>query len=80
MWGSVEETHSKIARISWDIACKPKNLGGLGIKIWGDFNQALLGKWRWRLCSNDNGLWARIIRSKYRVLTLNLGNGSPTPL
>jgi len=31
--------------VGWDMVCSPIELGSLGIKRIGLFNQALLGKW-----------------------------------
>ncbi|KAL5154112.1 putative ribonuclease H protein [Glycine soja] len=42
-----------------------KEEGGLGIKEISKFNEALLGKWIWDLASDQQQLWARIIKSKY---------------
>lgn len=66
LWGDSEsEHHNKIAWVNWNAVCKPKELGGLGVKDWGAFNKALLGKWRWRLSMDNPGLWCRIIKAKY---------------
>ncbi|XP_057448738.1 uncharacterized protein LOC130740224 [Lotus japonicus] len=66
LWGGVEG-HNKLAWIKWDVVCKPKELGGLGIKNWSLFNKALLGKWRWRLIHEQDSLWVAVLRAKYRI-------------
>lgn len=34
--------------VAWEDICKPKYLGGLGIKWIRDMNKALFTKWTWR--------------------------------
>jgi len=55
----------KIAWVSWNLACKPREFGGLGIIDPKLFNLALLGKWIWRLGSVEVGLWKEVLFSKY---------------
>lgn len=66
LWG-FEEGDRGISWISWESICKPKELGGLGLRYWEAFNKALLGKWRWRLLERKDSLWEKIIRCKYLV-------------
>lgn len=42
--------------------------GGLGIRPLRHINNALLGKWFWRLGEDDHSLWRQIIVAKYSVL------------
>ncbi|XP_068475329.1 uncharacterized mitochondrial protein AtMg00310-like [Phaseolus vulgaris] len=55
----------KIAWASWNLVCKPREFGGLGIIHPKQFNLALLGKWIWRLGSAEVGLWKEVLFSKY---------------
>ena len=55
----------KIAWASWNLVCKPRELGGLGIIDPKLFNLALMGKWIWRLGSVEVGLWKEVLISKY---------------
>lgn len=64
------EDHNKVAWAQWEDICKPKELGGLGIKDWGLFNKALIGKWRWRLLHEPNSLWSLVLRAKYVIPNL----------
>ncbi|GAU43075.1 hypothetical protein TSUD_194290 [Trifolium subterraneum] len=48
LWGGAGQER-KIAWVSWDKICRPKNRGGLGIRDLRVVNLALLGKWRWRV-------------------------------
>ncbi|CAL2226086.1 unnamed protein product [Prunus armeniaca] len=63
-WGGSEKKH-KIHLCQWDLMCKPKSKGGLGLKKTHDMNQALLAKVSWRLLRKDEGLWAQIFEKKY---------------
>jgi len=38
---------------------------GLGIKNIRNFNDTLLAKWKWRLGTEDNGLWKQVLELKY---------------
>lgn len=67
LWGGSEDTY-RIPWVSWDNICKTKEEGGLGIKNLGLFNKALLGKWVWRLVTEEERLWVRVIKSKYGVV------------
>ncbi|XP_026459317.1 uncharacterized protein LOC113359977 [Papaver somniferum] len=44
LWGSSADK-KRINWVAWDRACKPKKLGGLGIRNLGLTNKALLAKW-----------------------------------
>jgi len=61
-WGSVDR---KIAWVRWENICKLKKDGGLGIRDIGNFNIALLAKWKWRLGIEGHGLWKEVLESKY---------------
>jgi len=42
-----------------------KEHGGLGVRQLKEFNEALLGKWRWRLLVDRVGLWYRVLVARY---------------
>lgn len=44
--------------------CSPIEVGGLGIRRIGNFNQALLGK-DWHFGQEVNHLWCQVIATKY---------------
>ncbi|XP_019447298.1 PREDICTED: uncharacterized protein LOC109350521 [Lupinus angustifolius] len=64
LWGN-KNGGKGVAWVSWVEVCKPKSLGGLGVKDIQAFNLALLGKWKCRFLVESESLWARVIRSKY---------------
>jgi hypothetical protein len=45
------EERKKVNWIRWDIVCKSKKDGGLGVKNLELFNVDLYAKWRWRFLS-----------------------------
>ena len=48
----------------WVSVCSPKSQGGLGVLNLEVMNDSLLSKWLWNI-ENSNGLWQKIIASKY---------------
>jgi len=64
LWGWGSEG-SKIVWASWKKVCESRESRGLGIIDLRIFNLTLLGKWIWRLGSDNGGLWKEIIDSKY---------------
>lgn len=61
LWGGSED-RKKTHWVAWDNICKEKDDGGLGLKNLKAFNYALMGKWLWRLKTEEHGLWARVLK------------------
>ena len=62
-WQSDNETKKyRLAR--WNILCRPKSQGGLGIQDLEIKNIAFLSKWVYKLLT-ENGVWQEIIHNKY---------------
>lgn len=60
------EDNRKIAWVKWEVVCREKNEGGLGVKDLRVFNASLLGKWAWKLLSSEGkSLWEKVLSSKY---------------
>ncbi|GKV24110.1 hypothetical protein SLEP1_g33762 [Rubroshorea leprosula] len=64
LWGG-EGEKKKINWVNWKKVCTPKDYGGLGVRDLGYFNLSLMGKWWGRLVAIEEGLWRRVIASKY---------------
>ncbi|XP_052486358.1 uncharacterized mitochondrial protein AtMg00310-like [Gossypium raimondii] len=77
--GVIEDIQAKLSRtwwagkekgrfwtmIPWQTLCKPKGMGGLGIRDVRLFNLALLGRQVWRLINNKDSLCFKVLSSKY---------------
>jgi hypothetical protein len=57
-------TKRKYHLVKWEIICKSKKKGGLGIKDLKRLNISLLCKWWWKL-EKEDGLWQQIGKVKY---------------
>ncbi|KAL6188945.1 hypothetical protein ACLB2K_040335 [Fragaria x ananassa] len=64
LWGDSDQK-KKVHLTNWDMVCRPKCFGGLGIKRSADMNRAMLAKASWRMAQGDNGLWNKIYQQKY---------------
>ncbi|GJQ97291.1 hypothetical protein Tco_0008430 [Tanacetum coccineum] len=53
----------KMAWIKWDTILASYEKGGLNIGSLKAFNLALLQKWRWRLVTNSDSLWVRVVKA-----------------
>ena len=51
--------------VVWDDVCRPKSEGGLGIRRNEDVNKALIIKLGWRILTDNDSIWAKIMRDKY---------------
>ena len=51
--------------LQWNILCKAKTNGGLGLQKLGMFNEALLAKQVWRLMHNTSSLFYKVFKAKY---------------
>ncbi|KAE9589463.1 putative RNA-directed DNA polymerase [Lupinus albus] len=79
LWGETNCVR-KIHWVKWDRVCKSKLEGGLGVKDIHFFNVALLGKWKWRLVTESDSLWCRVLFSKYGRVSNNSWVGFRTPI
>jgi hypothetical protein len=67
LWGNRSGT-KRINWVKWDTVCKPKRLGGLGVRDVRAVNISLLSKWRWRLLEDDKVMWKEVLKGKYGAL------------
>ncbi|PON92327.1 LOW QUALITY PROTEIN: hypothetical protein TorRG33x02_118320 [Trema orientale] len=51
--------------VAWDLVCRPKLQGGLGIGNVLARNKALPMKWLWRFPKKRYALWYKVIKNKY---------------
>ncbi|XP_058757405.1 uncharacterized protein LOC131630662 [Vicia villosa] len=58
--------------VKWDTICKPKDKGGLGVRDVGEFNRALLLKWKWRLLKDDGAVWKSFVQWRYKNIRLKV--------
>jgi hypothetical protein len=57
--------HKKKYRLTkWNVICRPKDQGGLGIEVLELKNKSLLCKWLYKLL-NEDGMWQEILHKKY---------------
>lgn len=49
----------------WENLCRSKEQGGIGIINLHWQNIALLGKWLWKLLTNEENLWVKFIRNRF---------------
>jgi hypothetical protein len=57
-------TKKKYILTRWNIICRPKDQGGLGIEVLDIKNRCLLCKWLFKLLL-DEGVWQEILTNKY---------------
>ena len=60
--GDSEKKKYRLAK--WSVVCRPKDQGGLGIHDLDVKNRALLGKWLFKLLTED-GVWQTLLRKKH---------------
>jgi hypothetical protein len=60
--GNNEKRKYRLAK--WNILCRPKDQGGLGITDIYIKNKCLLSKWIFKLL-NEEGIWQTLLRNKY---------------
>jgi hypothetical protein len=62
-WQS-DENKKKYRLTKWNIICRPKDQGGLGIEVLELKNKCLLSKWLFKLL-NEDGVWQEMLHNKY---------------
>ena len=48
----------------WNIICRPKDQGGLGIEVFDIKNKCLISKWLFKLL-HEEGVWQELLTNKY---------------
>jgi hypothetical protein len=77
-WQS-HDTKKKYRLTKWNIICRPKDQGGLGVEVHELKNKCLLSTWLFNLLSEDVYMWQESIHNKYlRDKTLSQVEEKPT--
>lgn len=59
-WGSDVKTPP----VAWKHVCKPKSIGGLGLRPASHFSNSALAKLGWKILTDHNNWWVQIVRKK----------------
>ncbi|KAL4353784.1 hypothetical protein GQ457_06G020480 [Hibiscus cannabinus] len=65
VWGEALG-RKKLHLVRWEVACKPIRNGGLGFRQLEFVNDSFLMKLGFQLIHDNNKLWVRVLRAKYR--------------
>ncbi|GJY20642.1 RNA-directed DNA polymerase, eukaryota, reverse transcriptase zinc-binding domain protein, partial [Tanacetum coccineum] len=66
-WKGGSQDNRKLAWLKWSNVVVSFKNDGLNIGSLKSFNLALLHKWRWRMYSNPNSLWVKVIKTLHGV-------------
>jgi hypothetical protein len=73
-----DEHRRKYQLTRWNIICRPKDQGGLGVEVLDLKNKCLLSKWLFKLL-NEDGVWQELLHNKYlRTKALSQMTTKPT--
>jgi hypothetical protein len=72
-WGGLSNKR-KMCWVKWGEICKSKKDGGLGIKDLRLMNKSLLAKWRWKLLSEGDELWKKVLVARHGGTILGKAN------
>ena len=64
-WWGRKRDERKMAWLSWEKLCEPKEVGGMGFRELKQFNLALLAKHGWLLQTKKNSLMYRVYKARY---------------
>lgn len=64
LWQGAEDKF-RYHMAKWEMVARPKDQGGLGIIETKTMNECLIVKWIWKILSEPDELWFRILKAKY---------------
>lgn len=56
---------SRVPLVSWDLICRPKSNGGLGVKNCIAWNTSAVGKYVWQVAQKEDVMWIKWIHCVY---------------
>ncbi|XP_058773250.1 uncharacterized protein LOC131647368 [Vicia villosa] len=59
------DSNKTIHWVGWDMVCKSRKEGGLGVKNVEIMNVALLSKWKWRILTDKEAVWQDLLKARY---------------
>lgn len=63
-WDANNKEGMYLALKAWNDNCKPKAQGGLGFRMFSDFNMALLAKLKWKMGRMDEAFMGKDVLSQ----------------
>ncbi|CAN1162974.1 Putative ribonuclease H protein At1g65750 [Linum perenne] len=64
VWGS-SDGERKTHLISWEQICKPKSMGGLGLRLARHLNTTFMAKFAFLFLQKSEALWVQVLQTKY---------------
>ena len=79
-WDFPQDKKHCLSLLSWDNICRPKSLGGLGIRSMAFLNNTVLARMGLKMVSNQPFLWVDSLRGKYLKNGVSFLHAPPNPL
>lgn len=64
VWNSMEG-NGRVHILNWNVLCRPKAQGSIGLKRAEVTNKAMLAKLGWKLVTQAEHVWCNVVRRKY---------------
>lgn len=87
LWSAKDKTTGAKCKVAWELVCRPKELGGLGLLHLGKFATALRLRWPWLEWKDPRKIWVGYgnpctnedMDIFYAATTITLGDGGKAP-